>query len=142
MNFIFKDGKIEAEDFTSRLYRELNSSPQPYLVPFLKVIVKPSGTCTCTCTRGGGFVPREGWGSRLSQMCLKAQCPATDRLVFSSEAFLGVMRPLTLWPVCCVTRPKHRANAGWSVSVTAGGGAHPGKDSGLHQRRIDPTDNL
>ncbi|KAM9095244.1 LOW QUALITY PROTEIN: transcription initiation factor TFIID subunit 4-like [Sarcophilus harrisii] len=29
------DGKIEAEDFTSRLY-ELNSSPQPYLVPFLK----------------------------------------------------------------------------------------------------------
>ncbi|XP_029773848.1 transcription initiation factor TFIID subunit 4-like, partial [Suricata suricatta] len=31
------DGKIEAEDFTSRLYRELNSSPQPYLVPFLKV---------------------------------------------------------------------------------------------------------
>lgn len=44
MNFIFKDGKIEAEDFTSRLYRELNSSPQPYLVPFLKVIVKPSGT--------------------------------------------------------------------------------------------------
>ncbi|XP_053106863.1 transcription initiation factor TFIID subunit 4 isoform X2 [Hemicordylus capensis] len=30
------DGKIEAEDFTGRLYRELNSSPQPYLVPFLK----------------------------------------------------------------------------------------------------------
>ena len=38
VNFVFKDGKIEAEDFTSRLYRELNSSPQPYLVPFLKVI--------------------------------------------------------------------------------------------------------
>lgn len=34
--FTFQDGKIEAEDFTSRLYRELNSSPQPYLVPFLK----------------------------------------------------------------------------------------------------------
>uniref|UniRef100_A0A1A7WRY3 TAF4 RNA polymerase II, TATA box binding protein (TBP)-associated factor, 135kDa n=4 Tax=Iconisemion striatum TaxID=60296 RepID=A0A1A7WRY3_9TELE len=30
------EAKIEAEDFTSRLYRELNSSPQPYLVPFLK----------------------------------------------------------------------------------------------------------
>uniref|UniRef100_A0A8D2ISX0 TATA-box binding protein associated factor 4 n=1 Tax=Varanus komodoensis TaxID=61221 RepID=A0A8D2ISX0_VARKO len=30
------DGKIGAEDFTSRLYQELNSSPQPYLVPFLK----------------------------------------------------------------------------------------------------------
>lgn len=38
MWFVFQDGKIEAEDFTSRLYRELNSSPQPYLVPFLKVI--------------------------------------------------------------------------------------------------------
>ncbi|XP_062842816.1 transcription initiation factor TFIID subunit 4 [Trichomycterus rosablanca] len=30
------EGRIEAEDFTSRLYKELNSSPQPYLVPFLK----------------------------------------------------------------------------------------------------------
>lgn len=28
---------MEAEEFTSRLYKELNSSPQPYLVPFLKV---------------------------------------------------------------------------------------------------------
>lgn len=32
-----KEAKIEPEDFTSRLYKELNSSPQPYLVPFLKV---------------------------------------------------------------------------------------------------------
>lgn len=30
------ESKIEAEDFTSKLYKELNSSPQPYLVPFLK----------------------------------------------------------------------------------------------------------
>uniref|UniRef100_A0A3B3VA41 TATA-box binding protein associated factor 4 n=1 Tax=Poecilia latipinna TaxID=48699 RepID=A0A3B3VA41_9TELE len=30
------EGKMEPEDFTSRLYKELNSSPQPYLVPFLK----------------------------------------------------------------------------------------------------------
>nr|XP_046240566.1 transcription initiation factor TFIID subunit 4 [Scatophagus argus] len=30
------EGKVEAEEFTSRLYKELNSSPQPYLVPFLK----------------------------------------------------------------------------------------------------------
>ncbi|XP_034724255.1 transcription initiation factor TFIID subunit 4-like isoform X2 [Etheostoma cragini] len=28
--------RLEAEEFTSRLYKELNSSPQPYLVPFLK----------------------------------------------------------------------------------------------------------
>lgn len=32
-----QEGTIEAEEFTSRLYKELNSSPQPYLVPFLKV---------------------------------------------------------------------------------------------------------
>ncbi|KAF0035271.1 hypothetical protein F2P81_013029 [Scophthalmus maximus] len=30
------EGKVEAEEFTSRLYKELNSQPQPYLVPFLK----------------------------------------------------------------------------------------------------------
>ncbi|KAM4740259.1 transcription initiation factor TFIID subunit 4 isoform 5-T5 [Anableps anableps] len=30
------EAKLEAEEFTSRLYKELNSSPQPYLVPFLK----------------------------------------------------------------------------------------------------------
>ncbi|XP_078254134.1 transcription initiation factor TFIID subunit 4-like isoform X2 [Rhinoraja longicauda] len=30
------DGKLEAEEFTTQLYQELKSSPQPYLVPFLK----------------------------------------------------------------------------------------------------------
>uniref|UniRef100_A0A1A7Y6Q1 TAF4 RNA polymerase II, TATA box binding protein (TBP)-associated factor, 135kDa n=1 Tax=Iconisemion striatum TaxID=60296 RepID=A0A1A7Y6Q1_9TELE len=30
------ESKLEAEEFTSRLYKELNSLPQPYLVPFLK----------------------------------------------------------------------------------------------------------
>uniref|UniRef100_H3AQW8 TATA-box binding protein associated factor 4b n=1 Tax=Latimeria chalumnae TaxID=7897 RepID=H3AQW8_LATCH len=30
------DSKIEAEEFTNKLYTELKSSPQPYLVPFLK----------------------------------------------------------------------------------------------------------
>ncbi|XP_034441792.1 transcription initiation factor TFIID subunit 4-like [Hippoglossus hippoglossus] len=30
------EGKLEPEEFTSSLYKELNSSPQPYLVPFLK----------------------------------------------------------------------------------------------------------
>ncbi|XP_008291655.1 transcription initiation factor TFIID subunit 4-like [Stegastes partitus] len=29
------EGKLEAEEFTNRLHKELNSSPQPYLVPFL-----------------------------------------------------------------------------------------------------------
>ena len=30
------DGRVEPEVFTTRLQRELNSSPQPCLVPFLK----------------------------------------------------------------------------------------------------------
>ncbi|KAI4899102.1 hypothetical protein NFI96_029751, partial [Prochilodus magdalenae] len=30
------DGQLEAEEFTEKLYMELKSSPQPYLVPFLK----------------------------------------------------------------------------------------------------------
>jgi len=30
------DGRVEPEDFTTRLQKELNSSPQPCLVPFLK----------------------------------------------------------------------------------------------------------
>ncbi|XP_062252417.1 transcription initiation factor TFIID subunit 4-like isoform X2 [Platichthys flesus] len=30
------EGKLEPEEFTSSLYKELKSSPQPYLVPFLK----------------------------------------------------------------------------------------------------------
>ncbi|XP_068160410.1 transcription initiation factor TFIID subunit 4-like [Antennarius striatus] len=30
------EAKLEPEDFTSKLYKELNSSPQPCLVPFLK----------------------------------------------------------------------------------------------------------
>ncbi|XP_036178186.1 transcription initiation factor TFIID subunit 4B isoform X2 [Myotis myotis] len=37
------DAKIEAEEFTRQLYVELKSSPQPHLVPFLKVVQQPSG---------------------------------------------------------------------------------------------------
>lgn len=33
-----QDGKVEPEVFTERLQHELQSSPQPYLVPFLKVL--------------------------------------------------------------------------------------------------------
>lgn len=58
MGFILKDGKIEAEDFTSRLYRELNSSPQPYLVPFLKVIGSP---VRLSLGRGWGWAGGLSW---------------------------------------------------------------------------------
>lgn len=32
-----QEGKVEAEEFTEQLYQELKSTPQPCLVPFLKV---------------------------------------------------------------------------------------------------------
>lgn len=35
--FSYQDGRLEAEEFTEKLYMELKSSPQPYLAPFLKV---------------------------------------------------------------------------------------------------------
>lgn len=56
--FVFQDGKIEAEDFTSRLYRELNSSPQPYLVPFLKVI---DSLCCSSVLQSGVGVTDSTW---------------------------------------------------------------------------------
>ena len=49
------DNKLEPESFTTRLQQELNSSPQPCLVPFLKV-----GFCLCHSSsegEGGTVVP-------------------------------------------------------------------------------------
>ena len=37
MSLCVQDAKIEPEEFTTRLQAELKSSPQPYLIPFLKV---------------------------------------------------------------------------------------------------------
>ena len=76
MNFVFKDGKIEAEDFTSRLYRELNSSPQPYLVPFLKVIRSP---LRAPSIAGEGGLLWEGVDLDGCHLCVCSfQAPETD----------------------------------------------------------------
>lgn len=40
-SFFDQDAKIEPEEFTTRLQAELKSSPQPYLIPFLKVCLLP-----------------------------------------------------------------------------------------------------
>lgn len=81
--FVFKDGKIEAEDFTSRLYRELNSSPQPYLVPFLKVIMR---TPVQPCMLAGCSRPAGG-----EEGCAGAPARLKDLLSFPSGGS----------PVCC-----------------------------------------
>lgn len=49
----FQDAKIEPEEFTTRLQAELKSSPQPYLIPFLKV---PPGTAYSWSTSAGECV--------------------------------------------------------------------------------------
>ncbi|CDR00540.1 unnamed protein product [Oncorhynchus mykiss] len=46
------DAKIEPEEFTNRLQSELKSSPQPYLVPFLKV---------CTVSTQATFGHSSSW---------------------------------------------------------------------------------
>lgn len=89
--FIFQDGKIEAEDFTSRLYRELNSSPQPYLVPFLKVSVRPVDRLGCP-EAGVRFTV-------VAAVFGRSKRPVRNVPVSSSEAFLGVLRPRVLRPL-------------------------------------------
>ena len=39
IKYLLQDNKVEPEQFTERLQKELKSSPQPYLVPFLKVTI-------------------------------------------------------------------------------------------------------
>ncbi|KAF5920286.1 hypothetical protein HPG69_008312 [Diceros bicornis minor] len=80
------DGKIEAEDFTSRLYRELNSSPQPYLVPFLKIENFLSELDVSE------FMRKEPGASAARQpcVCLSTQrsLPALRQLTPDSAAFI------------------------------------------------------
>ena len=41
LSFALQNGSVEPMQFTSKLQVELKSSPQPYLIPFLKVGVFP-----------------------------------------------------------------------------------------------------
>lgn len=86
MGFILKDGKIEAEDFTSRLYRELNSSPQPYLVPFLKVIGSPV-RLSLGRGWGWGWGPVLGWHGRHCRGVGTCEAPQDRCSVVSSRVF-------------------------------------------------------
>ncbi|KAJ8360837.1 hypothetical protein SKAU_G00173620 [Synaphobranchus kaupii] len=73
------EGKMEAEDFTSRLYRELNSSPQPYLVPFLKRSLPALRQLTPDST---AFIQQ----SQLQQPSVQASTTALTTVVLSSPA--------------------------------------------------------
>lgn len=93
MNFVFKDGKIEAEDFTSRLYRELNSSPQPYLVPFLKVIRSPLRAPSVGWWWAGSS--GEGWTRTVVTRASAAFKPLRQTVKFS------------FWRLSCKFRDPH-----------------------------------
>lgn len=130
MDFIFQDGKIEAEDFTSRLYRELNSSPQPYLVPFLKVIAKSrEGHCTC---RLGGGLSRGGSGVHSCRRCVGELTVPCSSVWFSPERFSWQLRAPRLGLFCVSRSP------GTGVVQAVGGGRHPSQGPGLQQHRTVP----
>lgn len=60
-----QDAKIEPEEFTSRLQAELKSSPQPYLIPFLKVVIVLPNPEPIT---------RSSWRRIISRQSLTLEC--------------------------------------------------------------------
>ncbi|XP_064162195.1 transcription initiation factor TFIID subunit 4-like [Anguilla rostrata] len=106
------EGKMEAEDFTSRLYRELNSSPQPYLVPFLKVTAKllhsPPSPASSPPT------PRK-WPTQPSQPVHRAHQP-TPLVLHQSQQPGAMVRPpqvtLAQTPMVTLRQPQSRIMLG------------------------------
>nr|XP_023646331.1 transcription initiation factor TFIID subunit 4 isoform X2 [Paramormyrops kingsleyae] len=121
------EGKIEAEDFTSRLYRELNSSPQPYLVPFLKRSLPALRAMT---TDSAAFIQQ----SQLQQPA-PASTTSLTTVVMSSAA----QRPTTVTPasVATVTGTLQQP----VISLAQAGHSKPGQAASLvlHQSQQQQT---
>uniref|UniRef100_A0A671TJS3 TATA-box binding protein associated factor 4 n=1 Tax=Sparus aurata TaxID=8175 RepID=A0A671TJS3_SPAAU len=83
------EGKLEAEEFTSRLYKELNSSPQPYLVPFLKRSLPALRQLT----------PDSAVFIQQSQLPQLASAPASSTSPTPSTVVLGSPAPRLTAPV-------------------------------------------
>lgn len=83
------EGKLEAEEFTSRLYKELNSSPQPYLVPFLKRSLPALRQLT----------PDSAVFIQQSQLPQLASAPASSTSSTPSTVVLGSPAPRLTAPV-------------------------------------------
>ncbi|KAK5872937.1 hypothetical protein PBY51_013595 [Eleginops maclovinus] len=88
------EGRLEAEEFTSRLYKELNSSPQPYLVPFLKKSLPALRQLT----------PDSAAFIQLSQLPVPTSGPVT-----STSTVLGSPAPRLATPV---SRPQLQTGIG------------------------------
>lgn len=112
--FVFyQEGKLEAEEFTSRLYKELNSSPQPYLVPFLKVsIIIASFTVTIKMR---GFVCAFPLSLYIVLYCKGNICPT----VFIFQRSLPALRQLTPDSAAFIQQSQLAQPASGSVSSTS-----------------------
>ncbi|KAK2862499.1 hypothetical protein Q5P01_002032 [Channa striata] len=76
------EGKLEAEEFTSRLYKELNSSPQPYLVPFLKRSLPALRQLT---PDSAAFI-QQSQVPQLASVPVSSTSPSTTTVVLTSPA--------------------------------------------------------
>ncbi|XP_077384572.1 transcription initiation factor TFIID subunit 4 isoform X2 [Festucalex cinctus] len=76
------ENKLEAEEFTSRLYKELNSSPQPYLVPFLEKNLPALRQLTPDST---AFIQQSQLAQRATGSVLSTS-PSPTTVVLSSPA--------------------------------------------------------
>ncbi|KAI9546373.1 hypothetical protein NQZ68_027542 [Dissostichus eleginoides] len=83
------EGRLEAEEFTSRLYKELNSSPQPYLVPFLKRSLPALRQLT----------PDSAAFIRLSQLPVPACSTVPSTSPVPTSVVLGSPSPRLMTPV-------------------------------------------
>lgn len=93
------ESKLEAEEFTSRLYKELNSSPQPYLVPFLKRSLPALRQLT----------PDSAAFIQQSQLPQPASGPASSSPATSSAVVPGSPGPRLATPTI---RPQHQGGGG------------------------------
>ncbi|XP_049894703.1 transcription initiation factor TFIID subunit 4-like isoform X1 [Epinephelus moara] len=84
------EGRLEAEEFTSRLYKELNSSPQPYLVPFLKRSLPALRQLT----------PDSAAFIQQSQLSQTSSGPVPSTSPIPTTVVLGSPAPRLTAPVC------------------------------------------
>ncbi|KAK1795905.1 hypothetical protein P4O66_009014, partial [Electrophorus voltai] len=120
------DGQMDAEEFTQKLYVELKSSPQPYLVPFLKRSLpavrqltpnpqlfiqqcdqpKPTSTSTASST-----TQKLSLSSPTTSQPPRAGTQATaPQLVIQKTKGVVVRQPLTTSP-CVVLSAQNRTQA-------------------------------
>ncbi|XP_017290694.1 transcription initiation factor TFIID subunit 4 [Kryptolebias marmoratus] len=107
------EAKLEAEEFTSRLYKELNSSPQPYLVPFLKRSLPALRQLT---PDAGAFIQQ----SQLPQPAsgpAAAPGPVPSASPTSTAVVVGSPAPRLTAPVCRPQLQPAISNPGQTTSL-------------------------